>query len=76
MIAQREEIEELEKLYHDKAVFEVKEAESRTQLISEMQLMKKRLKFELATSTNDFQHQLESLSHRIDLMKREEIVSY
>lgn len=68
MAAQREEVEELEKLQHDKRVFLSRENQTKNQLINEMQLMKKRLKMELATSTDDFRHQLESLQRRIEAM--------
>lgn len=68
MAAQREEVEELEKLQHDKRVFLSRENQTKNQLINEMQLMKKRLKMELATSTDDFRHQLDSLQRRIDAM--------
>jgi len=72
MVAQRQEIEELEKLHSDQLLFSLRESQTKEQLITEMQLMKKRLKIELATSTSDFKHQLESLHTRINLIKSKE----
>lgn len=72
MVAQRQEIEELEKLHSDQLLFSLRESQTKEQLITEMQLMKKRLKIELATSTSDFKHQLESLNTRINLIKSKE----
>ena len=72
MVAQRQEIEELEKLHSDQLLFSLRESQTKEQLITEMQLMKKRLKVELATSTSDFKHQLDSLNTRINLIKSKE----
>ena len=71
MKAQREEIEELAQLRSDKEYFHHREKNMREQLISDMSLMKKRLRAEAANSTKDFHDQyinLEAL--QLKLKKR------
>ena len=54
MVAQREEIEELAQLKSDKEFFSAREIQMREQLLSDMTLMKRRLKAEATNSTKDF----------------------
>jgi|MDTB01.1.fsa_nt_gb hypothetical protein len=68
MKAQREEIEELAQLRADKEYFSHRERNMREQLISDMALMKKRLRAEATNSTKDFHEQfvhLEALLHKL-----------
>jgi hypothetical protein len=71
MKAQREEIEELSQLRADKDYFCAKERQMREQLLTDMTLMKKRLKAEATNSTKEFQHQYTALDELlIKLRKR------
>ena len=75
MKAQREEIEELAQLRADKEYFSHREKSMREQLISDMALMKKRLRAEATNSTKDFHDQLLSLDTLLlKLKKRSEKV--
>ena len=68
MKAQREEIEELAQLRADKEYFSHREKNMREQLISDMALMKKRLRAEATNSTKDFHDQyinMEALLHKL-----------
>jgi len=55
--AQREEIEELAQLKSDREFFAARETQMREQLLSDMALMKRRLKAEATNSTRDFHAQ-------------------
>ncbi len=70
MKAQREEIEELAQLRADKEYFASKEKEMRHQLLTDMNLMKKRLRAEAANSTKDFHAQYVSLDHLLAKLKK------
>ena len=74
MSAQREEIEELERLHNDKVFFAAKEAQMRDQLVSDMSLMKRRLRAEAAASSKDFQSQHETLDALLFKLKKKEIM--
>ena len=49
-----------------------KEAQMRNQLLSDINMMKRRLKMELTESTKEYNHQLESLELQINICKTEE----
>jgi hypothetical protein len=70
MKAQREEIEELAQLRSDRQYFGAKEKDMRHQLLTDMNLMKKRLKAEAANSTKDFHSQYVSLDHLLAKLKK------
>ena len=70
MKAQREEIEELAQLRADKEYFSHREKSMREQLISDMALMKKRLRAEATNSTKDFHDQLLSLDTLLLKLKK------
>lgn len=72
MSAQREEIEELERLHNDKVFFAAKEGQMRDQLVTDMSLMKRRLRAEAAASSKDFQSQHETLDTLITKLKKRE----
>jgi len=72
MKAQREEVEELERLHEDKIFFAQKEAQMREQLVADMSLMKRRLRTEASTAAKDFQSQHEVLDELIKKLKRRE----
>lgn len=72
MSAQREEIEELERLQNDKVFFAAKEGQMRDQLVTDMSLMKRRLRAEAAASSKDFQSQHETLDTLITKLKKRE----
>jgi len=57
MIAQRMEIEEIEQLHTDKEFFVSREFQMREQLMTDMSLMKRRLKSEANDSNKDFHSQ-------------------
>jgi hypothetical protein len=65
MISQREEVDELDRLSQDKDFITAREAETREQLISEMQLMRKRLDEELLSCTTGLMDQKEKLEREI-----------
>lgn len=70
MSAQREEVEELERLHDDKIFFAAKESQMRDQLLTDMNLMKRRLRAEASASSKDFQSQhdvLDSLLLKLKL---------
>jgi len=70
-VAQREEIEELAQLKSDKEFFAARETQMREQLLSDMALMKRRLKAEATNSTRDFQSQALALdSQLLKLLKK------
>jgi hypothetical protein len=80
MIAQREEVEELSQLRSDKEFFSARETQMREQLISDMSLMKRRLKAEATNSTKDFHSQsiqldasLIKLHKKLDFLQTEKI---
>ncbi|KAJ1425256.1 hypothetical protein B484DRAFT_397996 [Ochromonadaceae sp. CCMP2298] len=72
MVAQREEVEQLEHLERDKVFFVNKEEKTRTALIGDMTLMQRRVKNELQDSTRDFQKQLAALSVKLNELKLKE----
>lgn len=72
MKAQREEVEELERLHDDKVFFAAKEAAMREQLVTDMNLMKRRLRAEAAAANKDFQSQHEQLDETLKKLKRKE----
>ena len=74
MSAQREEVEELERLEDDKVFFAQKEGQMREQLVSDMSLMKRRLRQEASSAAKDFQSQHETLDELIKKLKRREWV--
>jgi len=74
MSAQREEVEELERLHDDKIFFAQEEAQMREQLLSDMSLMKRRLRQEAAAAAKDFQSQHEALDEMLKKLKRREWV--
>ncbi len=71
-IAQREEIEELTQLKSDKDFFAAKETQMREQLLTDMSLMKRRLKAEAASSTRDFQSQLLTLNADLQKLRKKQ----
>lgn len=75
MSAQREEVDEIERLERDRIYFESKEEETKKSLLLEMELMKNRIKVELMTDTRDLQAQLKSLNFQISLMKKKEAMA-
>ena len=72
MVAQREEVEELEKLHSVKRSFIERESQVRNQLMADMRQMKRRLKAELQMSTKDFQLQLDSLKTKLEILRLQE----
>ena len=68
--AQREEIEELFQLHSDKEFFSARESQMREQLLSDMQLMKRRLKIESSNSTKDFHAQAVQLDAQILTLRK------
>lgn len=68
MVAQRQEMEELDRLQNDRKYFALKEEQTREQLVLEMQLVKDRLKAELKDSTSNLQYQIEQLQRQIEVM--------
>lgn len=74
--AQREEVEELERLQSDKVFFAAKEQQMREQLLADMSLMKRRLRAEASAAHKDFQSQHEALDATLlKLRKREAALS-
>ena len=74
--AQREEVEELERLQSDKVFFAAKEQQMREQLLADMALMKRRLRAEASAAHKDFQSQHEALDATLlKLRKREAALS-
>ena len=69
MVAQREEVEELERLHEDRNFFISKETLLRDQLVSDMHLMKRRLRNEVADSTKDFISQRANLDKLLDKLR-------
>ena len=70
MVAQREEIEELAQLRSDKEFFKSREMQMREQLISDMNLMKRRLKTDAANSTKDFHAQALGLNEILVVLRK------
>lgn len=68
MVAQREEVDELERLSRGKKFFEEKTENARVQLMNDIKKMKNLLKLELAQASKDFNKQTQSLQKKCELM--------
>jgi hypothetical protein len=68
MVAQREEVDEIERLSRGKKFFEQKTENAKTQLMNDIKKMKNLLKLELAQASKDFSKQTHSLQKKCELM--------
>eukprot|EP01034_Spumella_vulgaris_P021567 gene21567-27605_t len=71
-VAQREEVEELNRLQVDKRYFADKEEQTREQLMVDMNLMKRRVKEELEESNKQFTRQLAELDSQMRVLRKKE----
>jgi len=71
-VAQREEIEELAQLKSDREFFAARETQMREQLLSDMALMKRRLKAEATNSTRDFHGQALALDTQLLKLRKKQ----
>lgn len=70
MIAQRREVEENDRLHHDKQYFADKEREARESLLSDTTTAKKRLDRDLNDTTKEFKKQLLELDKQAEAIRK------